>query len=79
MNRHTKERFGPKGNPTAAHLFIIIACLPEQEGVRLRVVGLVLFRPSQKARRMWHPASRCNIVEAFLAGLPYSPGNLLES
>ena len=31
--------FGPKGNPTAAHLFQIIACLQEQEGVRLRVVA----------------------------------------
>jgi hypothetical protein len=31
--------FGPKGNPTAANLFHIIACLQEQEGVRLRVVA----------------------------------------
>ena len=31
--------FGPKGNPTAAHLFQIIACLQEQEGVRLKVVA----------------------------------------
>lgn len=33
--------FGPKGNPTAAHLFKVIACLQEEEeeGVRLRVVG----------------------------------------
>ena len=30
---------GPKGNPTAANLFNIIACLQEQEGVRLRVVA----------------------------------------
>ena len=29
---------GPKGNPTAANLFNIIACLQKQEGVRLRVV-----------------------------------------
>jgi len=31
------QMFGPKGNPTAANLFNIIACLQEQEGVRLRV------------------------------------------
>jgi DNA-binding phage protein len=31
--------FGPKGNPTAAHLFQILACLQEQEGVRLKVVA----------------------------------------
>ncbi len=30
---------GPKGNPTAANLFNIIACLQEQEGVRLRSVA----------------------------------------
>ncbi|MDR3725947.1 MAG: transcriptional regulator [Terracidiphilus sp.] len=33
------QMFGPKGNPTAAHLFHVIACLQEEEGVRLRVVG----------------------------------------
>ena len=33
------QMFGPKGNPTAANLFRIIACLQEQEGVRLRVVA----------------------------------------
>jgi DNA-binding phage protein len=33
------QMFGPKGNPTAAKLFCIIACLQEQEGVRLRVVA----------------------------------------
>jgi hypothetical protein len=33
------QMFGPKGNPTAAHLFHVIACLQEFEGVRLRVVG----------------------------------------
>ena len=33
------QMFGPKGNPTAANLFNIIACLQEQEGVRLRVVA----------------------------------------
>jgi len=32
------QMFGPRGNPTAANLFRIIACLQEQEGVRLRVV-----------------------------------------
>ena len=31
------QMFGPKGNPTAANLFNIIACLQEQEGVHLRV------------------------------------------
>jgi hypothetical protein len=31
------QMFGPKGNPTAANLFRIIACLQEQEGVRLKV------------------------------------------
>jgi prephenate dehydrogenase len=30
--------FGPKGNPTAANLFNIIACLQEHEGVRVQVV-----------------------------------------
>jgi hypothetical protein len=29
---------GPKGNPTAANLFNIIACLQEYEGMRLQVV-----------------------------------------
>lgn len=33
------QMFGPKGNPTAENLFNIIACLQEQEGVRLRVVA----------------------------------------
>jgi DNA-binding phage protein len=33
------QMFGPRGNPTAANLFRIIACLQEQEGVRLRVVA----------------------------------------
>jgi DNA-binding phage protein len=32
------QMFGPKGNPTAAHLFKVIACLQKEEGVRLRVV-----------------------------------------
>jgi hypothetical protein len=31
--------FGPKGNPTAANLFKIIACLQQHEGVRLQVVA----------------------------------------
>jgi hypothetical protein len=31
--------FSPKGNPTAANLFNIIACLQEQEVVALRVVA----------------------------------------
>jgi DNA-binding phage protein len=33
------QMFGRKGNPTAAKLFSIIACLQEQEGVKLRVVA----------------------------------------
>lgn len=33
------QMFGPRGNPTAANLFLIIGCLQEQEGVRLRVVA----------------------------------------
>jgi DNA-binding phage protein len=33
------QMFGPKGNPTAANLFSIIAALQEEEGVRLRVVA----------------------------------------
>ncbi len=33
------QMFGPKGNPTAANLFKIIACLQEHEGVRMRVVA----------------------------------------
>jgi hypothetical protein len=33
-----QKMFGPKGNPTAANLFNVIACLQEQEGVRLQVV-----------------------------------------
>ena len=33
------QMFGPRGNPTAANLFLIIACLQEQEGVRMRVVA----------------------------------------
>ena len=31
--------FGPRGNPTAANLFNIIACLQEHEGVRVQVVA----------------------------------------
>jgi len=33
------QMFGPKGNPTAANLFNIIACLQENEGVQLKVVA----------------------------------------
>jgi DNA-binding phage protein len=33
------QMFGPRGNPTAANLFKIIACLQEHEEVRLRVVA----------------------------------------
>src|ERR1035438_20668 len=33
------QMFGPKGNPTAANLFNIIACLQEHEGGRLQVVA----------------------------------------
>ena len=33
------QMFGPKGNPTAANLFNIIACLQDSEGVRLKVVA----------------------------------------
>ncbi|MGB7984826.1 MAG: transcriptional regulator [Terracidiphilus sp.] len=33
------QMFGPKGNPTAANLFNIIACLQKHEGVRLQVVA----------------------------------------
>lgn len=33
------QMFGPKGNPTTAHLFKVIACLQEHEGVRLQVVA----------------------------------------
>lgn len=33
------QMFGPSGNPTAAKLFRIIACLQEQEGLQLRVVA----------------------------------------
>jgi hypothetical protein len=33
------QMFDPKGNPTAANLFNIIACLQEHEGARLQVVA----------------------------------------
>jgi DNA-binding phage protein len=33
------QMFGPKGNPTAANLFNIIAVLQEHEGVKLQVVA----------------------------------------
>jgi len=33
------QMFGPKGSPTAANLFNVIACLQECEGVRLQVVA----------------------------------------
>jgi DNA-binding phage protein len=33
------QMFGPRGNPTAANLFSIIAALQEEEGVKLRVVA----------------------------------------
>jgi hypothetical protein len=32
------QMFGPKGNPTAANLFNVIARLQEHEGGRLQVV-----------------------------------------
>ncbi len=51
------QMFGQKGNPTAANLFNIIACLQEQEGVRLRVVAYA--NSSQKARMMTRPATAC--------------------
>jgi DNA-binding phage protein len=31
--------FGPQGNPTAANLFNVVACLQEHEGVKLQVVA----------------------------------------
>jgi len=31
--------FGAKGNPAASNLFNLVACLQENEGVRLRVAG----------------------------------------
>jgi hypothetical protein len=34
-----RPMFGPRGNPAAANLFNIIACLQEHEGVRLQVVA----------------------------------------
>ena len=30
---------GPKGNPTAANLSNVVACLQQHEGVRLQVVA----------------------------------------
>ena len=33
------QMFGPRGNPTAANLFNIIAVLQEHEGVKLQVVA----------------------------------------
>jgi len=33
------QMFGPRGNPTAANLFSIIAALQEEEGLKLRVVA----------------------------------------
>jgi hypothetical protein len=36
---------GPEGNPAATHLFNIIACLQEHEGVRLQVVASVHWLP----------------------------------
>jgi len=33
------QMFGPRGNPTAANLFKIVACLQEREGIRLQVVA----------------------------------------
>ncbi len=33
-----RQMFGPGGNPSAAKLFAIIACLQAHEGIRLRVV-----------------------------------------
>ncbi|MGD1105756.1 MAG: hypothetical protein ABR865_01845 [Terracidiphilus sp.] len=33
------QMFGPRGIPTAASLFHIIACLQRQEGVQLRAVA----------------------------------------
>jgi DNA-binding phage protein len=37
--RSLHQKFGPKGNPTAANLFRILQCLQEEEGVQLRVVA----------------------------------------
>jgi len=42
---------GPEGNPTAANLFNIIACLQEHEGVRLRVVALASWPPTHREVR----------------------------
>lgn len=33
------QMFGPRGNPTATHLFRIIACLQQCEGIRLQIVA----------------------------------------
>jgi DNA-binding phage protein len=33
------QMLGPNGNPTAANLFNIIACLQEYEGIKLQVVA----------------------------------------
>lgn len=33
------QMFGPRGNPTAANLFKILACLQAHEGVHLQVVA----------------------------------------
>lgn len=39
-NIHVKtlhQMFGPNGNPTASNLFVIVACLQQEEGVRFEV------------------------------------------
>jgi DNA-binding phage protein len=48
------QMFGPKGNPTAANLFNIVACLQEREGVRLQVVASASSAPTlRKVREGW--------------------------
>jgi DNA-binding phage protein len=37
--RTLHQMFGPNGNPTATNLFVIIAALQEEEGVKLKVVA----------------------------------------
>jgi hypothetical protein len=52
------QMFGPKGNPTAANLFNIIACLQEHEGVRLRVGSWGSAIPGPQNRGLLAPVER---------------------
>ncbi|MGD0903135.1 MAG: hypothetical protein ABR924_09360 [Terracidiphilus sp.] len=47
--------FGPKGNPTAANLFNIFACVQEREGCGCRQWRELLCYPRSQKQDLGHP------------------------